>query len=109
MAGEDQTSQEGSQRKSPTVAWDDSALETTYANVVNASSTREEVTLFFGTNQTWNLSAENEVKVKLTNRVILNPIAAKRLWVLLSAVLQEHEKKNGTIEVRGLNTESAKG
>lgn len=90
----------GGQRKAPTVVWDDSELQTTYANVVNSSSTREEVTVFFGTNQTWNLTTDNEVKVKLSNRVIMNPIAAKRLWVLLGAVLKEHESRNGTIEVR---------
>ena len=35
----------------PTVDWDDSNMSTSYANVVNASSTREEVTQFFGTNK----------------------------------------------------------
>ena len=40
----------------PDVTWDDSAMVSTYANVVNAASSREEVTLFFGTNRTWNVS-----------------------------------------------------
>ena len=44
----------------PTVHWDDSSMKTSYANVVNASSTREEVTLFFGTNLTWNPSEAKE-------------------------------------------------
>src|SRR5260370_41943367 len=32
----------------PTVNWDDSAMRTSYANVVNAASTREEVTVSLG-------------------------------------------------------------
>ena len=35
------------------VRWDDSKMTSTYANVCNVSSTREEVTLLFGTNQSW--------------------------------------------------------
>ncbi len=38
--------------KTPRVKWDDSNMRSSYANVVNATSSREEVTLFFGTNQT---------------------------------------------------------
>ena len=67
----------------PTVDWDDSQMATTYANVVNASSTREEVTLFFGTNKTWKPSQSNEFHVQLNNRIVLNPYAAKRLWTLM--------------------------
>jgi hypothetical protein len=51
----------------PKVAWDDAQMSTSYANVVNAASTREEVAIFFGTNQTWNLSKDQEVTVQLTN------------------------------------------
>ena len=53
----------------PTVDWDDSEMRSTYANVVNASSTREEVTLLFGTNQTWNPGADRKFKVKLQDRI----------------------------------------
>ena len=63
----------------PTVNWDDSNMRTSYANVVNAASTREEMTLFFGTNQTWNLAGQQEFKVALSDRIVLNPYAAKRL------------------------------
>ena len=86
----------------PTVDWDDSDMRSTYANVVNASSTREEVTLFFGTNQTWNPSKAKEFHVHLTDRMVLNPHAAKRLWVLLGAILAEYESRFGKLEVQGL-------
>jgi hypothetical protein len=37
----------------PQIHWDDSQMASSYANAVNAHSSREEVTLFFGT-QGWN-------------------------------------------------------
>ena len=83
----------------PTVDWDDSEMRSTYANVVNASSTREEVTLLFGTNQTWNPGADRKFKVKLQDRVVLNPHAAKRLWILLGAIRTEYEKRFGKVSV----------
>ncbi len=38
--------------------WDDTRMATSFANVVNIQSTREQVDLFFGTNQTWNAANE---------------------------------------------------
>jgi hypothetical protein len=84
----------------PDVTWDDSGMVSTYANVVNATSSREEVTLFFGTNRTWNVSKAESVAVNLSNRMILNPHAAKRLLVLLTAVLAEYERRFGKIVIR---------
>ncbi len=83
----------------PTVKWDDSNMKTSYANVVNAASTREEVTLFFGTNQTWNPVGTKEFNVKLSDRIVLSPFAAKRLWTLMGAVLQEYEKRFGSLDL----------
>ena len=83
----------------PQVKWNDSKMNTSYANVVNVSSTREELTLFFGTNQTWNMSESKEIEVLLSERMILNPHAAKRLWALLSGVLGQYEKRYGKIDL----------
>lgn len=80
----------------PKVVWDDSELRMTYANVVNVSSTREEITLFFGTNLTWSAS-EPEYRVKLSDRIVLNPFAAKRLLTLLANMLNEYEKRYGSL------------
>ena len=94
----------------PTVDWDDSQMRSTYANVVNASSTREEVTIFFGTNDTWKPTAERKFHVTLTDRIVLNPYAAKRLWVLLGAILGEYESRFGALPVEGIKpTASAAG
>lgn len=92
----------------PTVDWDDSEMRSTYANVVNASSTREEVTLFFGTNQTWNPGKAKEFHVCLTDRIVLNPHAAKRLWVLIGAILTEYESRFGKLDVQGLTAAAVK-
>ena len=86
----------------PVVNWDDSEMQTTYANVVNAASTREEVTLFFGQNETWNPGPAKTFDVKLKDRIVLNPHAAKRLFVLLGAVLAQYEKRFGEIKVEAL-------
>jgi hypothetical protein len=83
----------------PKVVWNDAKMQTTYANVVNAASTREEVSLFFGTNQTWNFREQQEVTVELTDRIVLNPYAAKRLLILLTRLVSEHEKRFGPLQV----------
>jgi hypothetical protein len=82
----------------PKVNWDTSTMKTSYANVVNVSSTREEVTLLFGTNQTL-YTGQEEVTVKLNDRIIVNPFAAKRLWVLLDRVVREYEKRFGQLSI----------
>lgn len=83
----------------PSVKWDDSKMQTTYANVVNVASTREEVSIFFGTNQTWNIPEDKEFDVQLSDRMVLNPYAAKRLSILLSTVLKEYEHRFGPLNI----------
>jgi hypothetical protein len=80
----------------PKVKWVDTDMSTSYANVCNVASTREEVTLLFGTNQTWH-NNQGEVSVRLSDRVILSPFAAKRLALLLGNVIQEYEKRFGSL------------
>lgn len=88
-------------KKAPAVTWDDKKMVTTYANVVNMSSTREEVSLFFGTNQTWNFQEQESLTVELTNRIVLNPFAAKRLLILLNRIVGEYEKRYGPVQIDG--------
>ena len=105
MADRPQASKAAAGRAVPKVQWDDSRMKTTYANVANAASTREEVTLLFGTNQTWNVVRDNEVKVELTDRIILSPFAAKRLWLLLGGVLKEYESRFGALSIEATTPE----
>ncbi len=81
-----------------TVNWDDSAMSTTYANVCNVSSTREEVTLLFGTNQTL-LTGQNAVSIKLSDRIIISPYSAKRMLKVLGNVVEQYEKRFGQLDV----------
>src|SRR5579863_2859195 len=79
------------------VNWDDSKMATMFANVVNVLVTREELTLLFGINQTWNASQSKELVVQLSNRIVLTPYAAKRLLTLLSARMHDYETRIGPI------------
>jgi hypothetical protein len=81
------------------VHWDDSKMQTNYANVCNASCTREEVTLLFGTNQAWR-PAQRDLTVQLSNRIVLSPFAAKRLALLLDATLKRYEGSFGEIVIQ---------
>ena len=80
------------------VKWDDSNMKSSYANVCNVASTREEFTLLFGTNQTWH-AGQDEVCVRLSDRIILSPYAAKRLATLLAAVVMEYERRFGALNI----------
>ncbi len=83
--------------EAPKVTWDDTNLRSSYANVCNVSSTREEVVMMFGVNQAWERT-EGEVKVQLTDRIILSPYAAKRLVVVLQKVMEQYEQRFGALE-----------
>jgi hypothetical protein len=85
--------------RTATVQWIDKNMATHFANVVNVQSTREQVDLFFGTNQTWNVAGSNQVAVDLSNRIILTPFAAKRLWTVLGGVLREYETRHGPLDI----------
>src|SRR5262249_24088158 len=82
----------------PRVNWDDSSMRTVYANVCNVIGTREEVMLLFGANQAWQ-GGQKEIRVLLSDRVVLNPFAAKRLLKMLEQGLKEYESRFGELKV----------
>ena len=84
--------------KNVEIHWDDSKMKSTYANVSHVSSTQEELTLLFGTNQSWH-TGQTRLTVQLSDRIILNPFAAKRLSILLNNVMQEYEKRFGALPI----------
>src|SRR2546425_12788363 len=88
----------------PKIRWDDSSLKSSYANVCNVSSTREEVVLVFGINQAWE-RGQAEVQVQLTDRIILSPFSAKRLTGLLNNVMRDYESRFGTLNTEPRRTE----
>ena len=80
------------------IKWDDSNMKSSYANVCNVTSTREEVVMLFGMNQAWN-RGQKEVTIQLTDRIVISPYAAKRLNMLLQGVVAEYEKRFGALNV----------
>lgn len=80
------------------IAWDDSDIESQYANIATATANREEFFLLFGTHQNWRGDEkEKTVNVKLSNRIVVSPFAAKRLSYILQHSIKVYEDRFGTI------------
>ena len=79
-----------------TLTVDDSNVTAGYANFCRVSSTPEELILDLGLNP--NPYATGEVKVPVTQRIIMNHFTAKRLLSALSMALQRHEQAFGVLE-----------
>ena len=86
------------QAQTPQLRWDVSNLKSSYANVCNVSSTREEVVLNFGINQNWD-RAMQDIEIQLTHRIIVSPFAAKRMTELMARVIAEYEAKYGELKM----------
>lgn len=85
------------ERAAQPVRLDTTNLKSSYCNVCNATSTREEVVLNFGINQNWDLGQPN-LEVQLHHRIILSPHAAKRLQELLNNLVRQHEARYGELK-----------
>jgi len=83
----------------PQIEWDDSQMVSQYANICNVQGTREEISLLFGANQSLRVDPNETVKVKLSNRIMLSPAAAKRFARLLQMGIEQYEQKYGAIEL----------
>jgi hypothetical protein len=83
----------------PQVNWDQSQMRTEFANVVNVFSTREEFSILFGMNNTWRDPGTKTFDVKLSNRIVLTPFAAKRLSKLLIDCVADFERRNGSLNI----------
>ncbi len=80
------------------IVWDDSDIESQYANIATATATREEFFLLFGTHQNWRgTEVSDQVNVKLSNRMVLSPFAAKRLVMVLNHSIKAYEERFGKI------------
>ena len=104
MAAEEK-GKKGEQTGAPTqtigqtkILWDDTNMRSSYANVANVAGGREEIVLLFGLNQAWH-AGQKEVKVQLSDRIVMSPFAAKRLAILLNNVLGDYENKFGKLDL----------
>ena len=80
----------------PSIRWDDSRMQSAYANVCNVATTREEVVLLFGINQAWH-AGQQEIPIQLSSRIIISPHVARRLATILTNVLNDHEARFGSL------------
>jgi hypothetical protein len=71
-------------------------LKSTYCNMCNANSTREEVVLNFGVNHNWD-RGQGEMELSLEHRIILSPFAAKRLAQMVTKLVEDYEARYGTL------------
>ncbi len=99
MASTTKLSEPALEPRPAALQWNDTEMATVFANVVNVQSTREQLDLFFGLNRTWNAGGEGPVTVDLSNRIVMSPYAAKRLWTILGNVLREYETRHGALDV----------
>jgi hypothetical protein len=81
-------------------------MRSSYANVCNVAGTREEIVLLLGMNQAWH-AGQKEETVKLSDRIILSPFAAKRLATLLNNVIRDYEFRFASLNIQGRPDDSA--
>lgn len=79
------------------IKWNTQGLKSSYVNFANANSTREEVVLNFGLNNSWDRT-QTEVEVELGHRLVMSPFAAKRLAELLTKLIGEYETRYGDLK-----------
>lgn len=81
------------------IRWDGSNMRSAYANVFNVTAAREEVVLLFGMNQAFD-AGQKELKVQLSDRIVLSPFTAKRMLTVLNNVMKDYESKYGPLDVQ---------
>lgn len=79
------------------VAFNTSELKSSYCNVCNGSSTREEMVVNFGVNDNWDMGKE-KIEVALQHRIVMSPHAAKRVRDMMVRLIDEHETRYGKLD-----------
>jgi long-chain acyl-CoA synthetase len=82
------------------VRFDDTKMESNYANVANVGMSKDEVTLLFGTNQTWG-AVGDEIVIALSSRIIMTPSVAKNFAATLQQVLAKTPMKHVIVTAVG--------
>ena len=74
-------------------------LKSSYCNMANVTSTREEVVMNFGINQSWDqpVGTPDALAVDIQHRVILSPFAEKRLSDALVQLVRDYEQRYGPL------------
>ena len=85
-------------RSQPTVVWEEENARSVYANIFNVAGSQEEFVLSLGMNHSWG-SGQKELKIQMTDRIVMSPFAVKRLAKLLNRVIREFESRYGTLQI----------
>jgi hypothetical protein len=84
-------------QQAPSFPTDYSNLSTVYTNFCRVNVTPEELVLDFGLNT--QITPTPSESIKLTHRVVMNFFTAKRLLNALAAVVNQHERQFGVLEL----------
>ena len=79
------------------VKLDTSRMKSSYCNVCNATSTREEVVINFGLNQSWDRT-DGDLEIEIQHRIIMSPHAAGKLRDVLNELINEFETRYGPLK-----------
>ena len=90
--------QQGQQAQQPQFPTDYSNLSTIYTNFCHVSLTPEELVLDFGLNPHFGPNPPSD-PIKVTHRVVMNFFTAKRMLLALQAVVSQHERMFGNLEL----------
>lgn len=90
---------EGNGQTQQRVRFRTESLKSSYCNMCNVTSTREEVVLNFGVNQNWDQPGVGmaELEVDLLHRIILSPYAAQRLSDALATLMHDYQARHGKL------------
>lgn len=80
------------------IQWDESQTRRHYANRSTVTYNREEIAILFGVEQVRQTDFE-EIRVELTNRIVMRPLIAKQFAILLNETVTKYEGIWGTIEL----------
>ena len=84
-------------RNKSEVQWDESQTRRHYANTSTVTYNHEEISILFGVERVRQADFE-EIRVELTNRIVMRPLIAKQLAILLDETLRKYEGIWGIIE-----------
>ncbi len=76
------------------IIWDDPGIGKVYANIGLVEGGKEEISIVFGVEQARQPDLD-QTRVQLTDRIIFNPLAAKRFAAQLENRIREYESHSG--------------
>ena len=79
------------------ILWDDTGMRNTYANITEVTGSREEIKILFGVEQA-RQTGRNEVRVQLSNQVVLRPLIAKQIAIVLNNIVRDYEVRLGALD-----------